>query len=173
MKNTLTAVRPGLTRAAFWLVLAGCLGGCSVRKPTLRLRDIEVVGMDFQQVLLMLDVAVTNPNDYQISLHGLDYTLTAGDKQFIAGSMPRPVTPLTAMQKTCFEGCLDSVVCPGTDAALGLVGANVCSSTKHAKTFFLNWRRDNVDADQQPLPDTASLSGRTCHAGTWTPGSPQ
>ncbi len=108
---------------------------------------------------------------------GVNATLVGGGVQEALASPMKDChttdTPLTATQKTCFEGCLDSVVCPGADAALGLVGANVCSSTKHAKTFFLNWKRDNVDADQQPLPDTASLSGRTCHAGTWTPGSPQ
>ncbi len=82
------------------LLLTSALTGCGFQKPTLKLRDIEVAALDFQKLELVLDFAVTNPNDYQISLHGLEYALAAGGQRFASGAMPRPVTPLAARQTT-------------------------------------------------------------------------
>lgn len=81
-------------------VLASALGGCAVQKPTLKLRDIELAGMDFKKLDLLLDLAVTNPNSYQISLFALEYDLTAAGETLAGGALPRPVTPLAARQTT-------------------------------------------------------------------------
>ena len=102
-----SCLRGGLT----WLfpicfLLVPGLMGCGFQKPTLRLRDIEVAGLDFRRLELVLDLAVSNPNDYQISLHGLEYGLTAGGQRFAGGSLPRPVTPLAARQTTVVKAPL-------------------------------------------------------------------
>lgn len=81
-------------------VLAATLGGCAIKRPTLKLRDIEVAGLDFKKLDLVLDLAVTNPNSHQISLYGLEYDLAAGGESFAAGALPRPVTPLAAKHTT-------------------------------------------------------------------------
>ncbi|MHC4717597.1 MAG: LEA/WHy family protein, partial [Planctomycetota bacterium] len=87
-------------------LLALAAGGCSIQKPTLALRDIEVAGLDFEKIDLVLDLTVTNPNEYAISLYGLDYEISAGGRRFGGGSLPRPVTPLEASQTSVIKAPL-------------------------------------------------------------------
>jgi len=82
----------GALAAALLAVLTA--GGCAIQKPTLALRDIEVAAIGFHQIDLVLDFAVTNPNDFGINLYGLDYELTAGGGRLAGGSLPRPVGSL-------------------------------------------------------------------------------
>ena len=79
--------------AAALLASAGCY-----RKPTLALRDAGLAGMDFRTVELVFDVDVHNPNDFQIGMWGLEYTLSAVGEEFASGALSRPLAPLAAMQ---------------------------------------------------------------------------
>jgi len=78
-------------------------GGCAIKKPTLALRDIEVAGIGFKQVDLVLDFAVTNPNGFPVNLHGLDYELTTGGGRLAGGSLARPVASLEANRSTVIK----------------------------------------------------------------------
>ena len=90
-----------LALSAFLLLPAG--GGCSVRPPTLKLRDIEVAAVDFKKLDLVLDFAVHNPNDYQISFHAFEYAMSAAGATLASGALDRPVTPLAARQTTVIK----------------------------------------------------------------------
>jgi LEA14-like dessication related protein len=97
--HTRPAGRQVVTTVLVMCAVVACgLGGCAVRKPSIKLRDIEVAGMDFQKLDLVLDFAVTNPNAYQISLYGLEYGLSAAGEKFAGGALPRPVAPLAAKE---------------------------------------------------------------------------
>jgi len=101
MTNTSRQLSPLPRRpAAGWAaLLAVCLlwaPGCTVRPPTLKLRDIEVAAADFKKLDLVLEFAVHNPNDYQISLHAFEYEMSAAGGTLASGALDRPVTPLAA-----------------------------------------------------------------------------
>lgn len=88
-------------RLSGW-VLSACamvlpaLAGCAIKRPIVKLHDVDVVGFDFQKLDLVFSVKVTNPNDYQISLSSLTYGLASGGLEFAHGSVPKPITPLSA-----------------------------------------------------------------------------
>ena len=51
--------------------------GCSlfVRNPEVSVKDVDLVGLDSTGATLEIGLDVTNPNPYQISLQGYDYSL--------------------------------------------------------------------------------------------------
>ena len=99
------AQRPEQSRAARrGVAVAICCilsaAGCSFKKPTVRLHDIQIAGLDFHKLELVFELKITNPNAYQISIWGLEYALAAAGQQFASGALPQPIAALGAKQTT-------------------------------------------------------------------------
>ena len=87
-----------------WIALvAGVLlatgAGC-IKKPTAKLHDIRIVGLDFHKIDLVFDLAVHNPNNFQINLSALHYDLIASETVFARGTLASPVAALSARETT-------------------------------------------------------------------------
>lgn len=54
-------------------------------KPTAKLLGTRLTKLDFEQVNLVLDMAVTNKNPFSIPLEGLDYDLKIGGNSLVSG----------------------------------------------------------------------------------------
>jgi len=87
-----------LLPACCMLLLAAA--GCAFQKPTVKLHDIEVAGLDFQKLDLAFDFAITNPNPFQISIWGFEYSLAGAGEKFAEGALPQPIASLAAKQTT-------------------------------------------------------------------------
>ncbi len=86
-----------------WAATALCAplliwSGCAVEKPQLRLRDVAVAGLDFQELRVVFDFDVTNPNPFQLSLWGMEYGLSAAGERFAGGALTQPVAALRAKE---------------------------------------------------------------------------
>ncbi|MEW6750876.1 MAG: LEA type 2 family protein [Candidatus Latescibacterota bacterium] len=89
-----TRRRAGLPVAALVVVLAALLlpAGCTLlqnagqaRKPRLSVQSVRITGLSFQQLDLVVDVGVDNPNPLPVRLAGLDWELRIADRSFLAG----------------------------------------------------------------------------------------
>ncbi len=118
----------------------------------------------------LVSVALAGSLGYAGGLRG------AGVSDANASASPKCVSfniPITAADKTCFEACLDSAVCPDADSRMGLSGQHTCKATKHVDTATIAFHRGRTNPeDGSALPDGAQLTGSTCHAGSWIPGAP-
>ncbi len=77
---------------ALILVLALVLAACAelakhaeTIKPTARLTDVRLAGIDFEQADLVFDLAVDNQNPVAIDLAGLNYDLKIEDHSLVSG----------------------------------------------------------------------------------------
>lgn len=120
-----------LSLLALPVLAAAWCGGCGVRRPEIRLRDIEVAAMDFEKVQLVLDFAVTNPNSYQVALYWLEYRLEASGASFATGKMSRPVAALAAKQTTVVKAPLTlafaDVPAPAPDSRPGTFDCRIAA----------------------------------------------
>lgn len=111
---------------------------------------------------------------------GVNATLLGGgvsEAQGIFKREPRVSNvTLTPANKSCFEACINSSVCPKVDAALGLTGVHACNAAKHAATFCIQTQRGNTVTDAEgvttPAPDTMSVNGTSFHNMTLMQGKP-
>ena len=86
--------RRALTRAAALaalLVLCGALGGCASLAPHFEHPRLSLVGVEVKDVSLgeqhfRIRMRVENPNDRELPVRGIDYTLKLGDEDFGSGS---------------------------------------------------------------------------------------
>ena len=90
---------PPAARAAILALAAALLasGGC-YRKPSVALRDAGIAAMDVGAAELIFDVEVRNPNDFQVGMWGLEYTLSAVGQEVAGGALSRPLAPVSGMQ---------------------------------------------------------------------------
>ena len=99
-----SSAKPPMASRALTMILTACCAllpagaGCAFKKPTVKLDDIHVAGLDFQKLDLIFDLKVDNPNPFQISISGLEYDLTAVGERFAEGALPQPVAALGAGQ---------------------------------------------------------------------------
>lgn len=94
----LNPINPNLsnckTAGLFFLLL--CLGGCSVfqnigdkiRKPVLSIEDMRITGFNFQQMELVYDIKIENPNAVAVNLNSYDYKLVIADHLLVQGDQP-------------------------------------------------------------------------------------
>ena len=87
-KPTRRSWRAGLVLAGAMLVAAA--PGC-VKKPLVRLVDVEIDGIDLEKTDLSLGVNVTNPNWFPARLYAMRYDMTVNDKQLASGEVPTPI----------------------------------------------------------------------------------
>ena len=57
-----------------------------VEKPTARINNIHVTGLDFNEINLNIDVAINNPNAFGIRLAQYDYSLSANKNEILKGT---------------------------------------------------------------------------------------
>lgn len=82
-----------LAFAAALLASAGCY-----RKPDVALRDAGIAAMDVRAAQLVFDVEVRNPNEFQVGMWGLEYTLSAVGQELASGALTRPLAPIGGME---------------------------------------------------------------------------
>lgn len=69
------------------------IGGCqsikdlanSIQKPTLSINDVRIESFDFQEMQLVYDVKVNNPNAASLKMLGYDYSLDINGNSFLQG----------------------------------------------------------------------------------------
>ena len=90
---------PPAARVAILAFAAALLasGGC-YRKPSVALRDAGIAAMDVRAAQLVFDVEVRNPNEFQIGMWGLEYTLSAVGQEVASGALARPLAPIGGME---------------------------------------------------------------------------
>jgi len=96
--NAAASRRPAARAAAFLALALAPVGGCRFRTPTVEVRGVEVAAIDFEGLEVVYDLAVTNPNETQLGLWAVTWRLRSGADAIARGSLPRPVTPLSAGQ---------------------------------------------------------------------------
>ncbi len=95
---------PAMTRrgsVAAWamLLLAVCgFGGC-VRKPEVRLADIEVEALTLRSLDLVCLFEVRNPNWFDARPISLDWRMCVGDEVFATGAASQPIPIVPALGK--------------------------------------------------------------------------
>jgi LEA14-like dessication related protein len=78
--------------------LALILGSCAtlqkvfLKEPTVEYRTVQVQGLDFERVSLLLDFAVTNPNALDLNASAYRWNVSIGGKEFVTGTSPAPLT---------------------------------------------------------------------------------
>lgn len=88
MKNAVIAV------FSLLLLLPGCaaIGELSdVREPAVQFRNMSVSNITFDDVTLLFDFDVTNPNRFGVRAAGYEYDFFINDRSFVQGSMDEPV----------------------------------------------------------------------------------
>jgi len=70
------------------------LVGCStlqqladIQKPQVSLDNVQITGLSFDDISLMFDVAIENPNNLSVSLAGFEYDFLLNENSFIQGQM--------------------------------------------------------------------------------------
>jgi LEA14-like dessication related protein len=79
------------------LALCGLAPGCTTLVPHLQPPELKVVGLNFlggdnRHQQLRLRVQVTNPNDRQIAVRGIDYRVALAGSHFADGNSAEPFT---------------------------------------------------------------------------------
>ncbi len=87
-----------------WVVVVAVLllsvsAGC-VKPPTVKLHDIDVVGIDFRKIDLVFALKVTNPNNFQLDFSSLTYGLASDGTEIVKGALASPVMSLSANETT-------------------------------------------------------------------------
>lgn len=84
------------TVSAALLVLAFALSGCAtpqvMERPRIALQNVRILKAEGLLQRLQVDLLVSNPNDFDIPLTGLDFTLRINGKEFASGLSNQRVT---------------------------------------------------------------------------------
>lgn len=78
--------------------LALILGSCAtlqkafLKEPTVEYRTVQVQGLDFDSVSLLLDFAVTNPNALDLNASAYRWNVSIGGKEFVTGTSQAPLS---------------------------------------------------------------------------------
>lgn len=83
-------------RAAALIVLLIGIAGCSVvqnlqdnmQRPALSVEDMQITGINFQQMEMVYDIKVENPNPVGVQLQSYDYELDIADHMLFQGDEP-------------------------------------------------------------------------------------
>ncbi len=90
-------MRPAHLRPLLTALLALALAGCSALVPKLQSPDLSVVGVelvkaDFLQQQLRVRMHVHNPNDRELAVRGIEYTVQVAGDDFAHGDSDRDFT---------------------------------------------------------------------------------
>jgi len=79
-----------LTALAFFSCaeLNTILNQMSVQKPTVDITNAKIFNLSFDDLDLLFDIQINNPNTVGINLAGFDYELLINDNSFISGNQP-------------------------------------------------------------------------------------
>lgn len=82
--------RPTTVRVGVWLLLWVTLAGCAalgpkLEAPTLKVLDVEIMKGDFFEQQLAVRMQVRNPNDLELAIQGVTYTLELGGQELGRG----------------------------------------------------------------------------------------
>lgn len=98
--------RPGGLLAGV-LCAALLVGGCAMlqnaaqtRRPELSVQSVRIAGLSFQQLDLVVDVGVDNPNPVPLRLAGFDYELRIADRPFLTGRQDQGMDIAAAARST-------------------------------------------------------------------------
>lgn len=83
-----TTVRRWIGLSALWVlsVLSGCASlGPTLSAPTLKVLEVKVIKGDFFEQQLQARMQVQNPNDVELSVSGITYTLELGGEELGRG----------------------------------------------------------------------------------------
>jgi LEA14-like dessication related protein len=78
--------------------LALIVGSCAtlqkafLKEPSVEYRTVQVQGLDFNSVSLLLDFAVTNPNALDLNASAYRWNVSIGGKEFVTGTSQSPLT---------------------------------------------------------------------------------
>jgi LEA14-like dessication related protein len=64
------------------------LNQMNVQKPTVNITNAKIVKLSFNDLDLLFDIEINNPNTIGINLAGFDYELLINDNSFISGNQP-------------------------------------------------------------------------------------
>jgi len=87
-----------MKKTALFIVML-LIGGCQtlndlanqVKKPTLSIEDVRVTGFSFNELSLVYDIKVDNPNAASITMTGYDYRFDINGSEFLTGKHDRKV----------------------------------------------------------------------------------
>lgn len=68
--------------------LNSILNQMNVHKPTVQITNAKISKLSFNDLDLLFDIEINNPNSVGISLAGFDYELLLNDNSFISGNQP-------------------------------------------------------------------------------------
>ncbi|MET0291016.1 MAG: LEA type 2 family protein [Steroidobacteraceae bacterium] len=89
MRSTLNAAL--VVIAALWIVGCGALGP-KLEQPQLSVVGVQVVKADLLQQQLRVRMKVQNPNDRELAVRGITYTVELGGDEFAHGDSDRNFT---------------------------------------------------------------------------------
>lgn len=76
----------------FSLTVAGCVTPQSVEPPRIALENVRLLKPEGLSQRLQVDLLVSNPNDFDIPLTGLQFSMLAGGQQFAEGLSDKRIT---------------------------------------------------------------------------------
>lgn len=89
MTNCTRSTALMLLPAALMFTLAGC---SSIQRPTLTVESVTMNGLSAEGVELLVDIKVTNPNDFAAEAAGILYTLEMNGVEVLDGRQDNPVS---------------------------------------------------------------------------------
>lgn len=79
----------------FLFLLPSCLS-LFLEKPTFTLKEIEIKRISFQEIDFLLGIEVQNPNQFDLKLRALEYTVYLSDQEVGKGHLEKEITIVKA-----------------------------------------------------------------------------
>jgi LEA14-like dessication related protein len=79
----------------FLFLLPSCLS-LFLEKPTFTLKEIEIKRISFQEIDFLLGIEVQNPNQFDLKLRALEYTVYLSDQEVGKGRLEKEITIVKA-----------------------------------------------------------------------------
>jgi LEA14-like dessication related protein len=84
--------RPGkIIAIGFLFLLPSCLS-LFLEKPTFTLKEIEIKRISFQEIDFLFGIEVQNPNQFDLKLRALEYTVYLSDQEVGKGRLEKEIT---------------------------------------------------------------------------------
>ena len=88
--------RPGkIIAIGLLFLLPSCLS-LFLEKPTFTLKEIEIKRISFQEIDFLFGIEVQNPNQFDLKLRALEYTVYLSDKEVGKGRLEKEITIVKA-----------------------------------------------------------------------------
>ncbi|MDP3038309.1 MAG: LEA type 2 family protein, partial [Deltaproteobacteria bacterium] len=84
--------RPGkIIAIGLLFLLPSCLS-LFLEKPTFTLKEIEIKRISFQEIDFLFGIEVQNPNQFDLKLRALEYTVYLSDQEVGKGRLEKEIT---------------------------------------------------------------------------------